>query len=1146
MRLIHEENSNKNLTITKHKKPQGMVSYIFIFILIFFSCNDSATSDNLQIGTEIADIPFAISSEGSSKEYAYTDTGYGNVSFTGDMSKVNFAITDMSDIALDGKVTVDENGVITVADGLGVGNYSFKVEVSAKDGEGYSGSKKTEELLLNIGAKALTDLELSASSEGSSKEYAYTDTSYGNVSFTGDMSKVNFAITDMSDIALDGKVTVDENGVITVADGLGVGNYSFKVEVSAKDGEGYSGSKKTEELLLNIGAKALTDLELSASSEGSSKEYAYTDTGYGNVSFTGDMSKVNFAITDMSDIALDGKVTVDENGVITVADGLGVGNYSFKVEVSAKDGEGYSGSKKTEELLLNIGAKALTDLELSASSEGSSKEYAYTDTSYGNVSFTGDMSKVNFAITDMSDIALDGKVTVDENGVITVADGLGVGNYSFKVEVSAKDGEGYSGSKKTEELLLNIGAKALTDLELSASSEGSSKEYAYTDTGYGNVSFTGDMSKVNFAITDMSDIALDGKVTVDENGVITVADGLGVGNYSFKVEVSAKDGEGYSGSKKTEELLLNIGAKALTDLELSASSEGSSKEYAYTDTGYGNVSFTGDMSKVNFAITDMSDIALDGKVTVDENGVITVADGLGVGNYSFKVEVSAKDGEGYSGSKKTEELSLNITLRPISFNTSIIVGNEYFLGYADFTLGAISLLNGSEGTFSIIEVSDNALNSKINVDNQSGNITVLEGLDVGKYNFKVRITGTGDYQGSVATTEEIAFDIKFIVNTDNVKDGIDPNNRIDYRLDGTTFSTTAVVDGKTFLLAVAKNDRNLIVFEVSDGGQLNYTHNAYNYLNKNYRFDLPTSITIRAIGEKTYVFVVGEGKSESNSGVSVFELSSEGRLTNVHNISDSNDIYLSGDSSATTAEVDGTTYLFVSGGVDDGISVFELGSDGNLDNNVDNVTDSENPRYKLNGASSVTTAEVDGTTYLFASAGSPDNGVSVFEVLTGGILKHVYDESNRDNSRTELNGASSVTTAEVGGNTYLFVAGELDNGVTVFKVNSNGSLSYTDAVDDRDQDNVGSSYNLNGASSVTTAEINGSTYLFVSALFDNGVSVFRVSNSGKLDNVENISDGGSLELRGANSVHTAVVGGKTFLFVTGFSDDGISVFQVGN
>ena len=68
---------------------------------------------------------------------------------------------------------------------------------------------------------------------------------------------------------------------------------------------------------------------------------------------------------------------------------------------------------------------------------------------------------------------------------------------------------------------------------------------------------------------------------------------------------------------------------------------------------------------------------------------------------------------------------------------------------------------------------------------------------------------------------------------------------------------------------------------------------------------------------------------------------------------------------------------------------------------------------------------------------------------------------------------------------------------------------------------------------VTTAVVGGTTYLFVTGGNDDGVSVFSVAADGTLTNVDNVSDDATLELDGAVGVTTAVVGGTTYLFVTG-------------
>ena len=111
--------------------------------------------------------------------------------------------------------------------------------------------------------------------------------------------------------------------------------------------------------------------------------------------------------------------------------------------------------------------------------------------------------------------------------------------------------------------------------------------------------------------------------------------------------------------------------------------------------------------------------------------------------------------------------------------------------------------------------------------------------------------------------------------------------------------------------------------------------------------------------------------------------------------------------------------------------------------NVDNITD--DATLKLDGASDVTTAVVSGVTYLLA--GNLDDGVSVFSVAANGTLTNVDNVGN--NAALELDGASALTTAVISGETYLFVAGQTDDGFSAFRVAANGTLvNVASVVDD--------------------------------------------------------------------------------------------------
>ncbi|MCP4386210.1 MAG: hemolysin-type calcium-binding protein, partial [Hyphomicrobiales bacterium] len=277
------------------------------------------------------------------------------------------------------------------------------------------------------------------------------------------------------------------------------------------------------------------------------------------------------------------------------------------------------------------------------------------------------------------------------------------------------------------------------------------------------------------------------------------------------------------------------------------------------------------------------------------------------------------------------------------------------------------------------------------------------------------------------------------------------------------------------------------------------------------------SVSTAAVGGTTYLFVA----SPFDDGVSVFAVGTDGTLTNAYNVTDLADLELDGATSVASAEIGGITYLFVTGQSDDGVSVFSVAEDGTL-TNVDNVTDAG--ALELDGAHSVATATFGATTYLFV-AGFGDDGVSVFSVGANGALAPVVNIDDTDDISYELAGAYSVTTAVVNSLTYLFVAGFDDDGVSVFRVSPDGTLTNVDNVTD------GGGLELQGAIGTTTAVVGGTTYLFVAGTFDNGVSVFSVANDGTLTNVDNVTDAGALELKGATSVTTQVVDGITYLFV---------------
>jgi hypothetical protein len=321
--------------------------------------------------------------------------------------------------------------------------------------------------------------------------------------------------------------------------------------------------------------------------------------------------------------------------------------------------------------------------------------------------------------------------------------------------------------------------------------------------------------------------------------------------------------------------------------------------------------------------------------------------------------------------------------------------------------------------------------------------------------------------------------------------------------------------------------------------------------NTHFQLQRANNIATIRVGEKSFVFVTGG----DDDGVSVFEVSTDGTLTNTANIDDTSDLRLQRTSSITTARVGEKTFAFVAGRNDNGFSVFEVSTDGTL-TNTDNTSDSS----ELRGVTSIDSTNIGGKTFILVTSQGVNSrhatlrgGISVFELSAAGKLtnrdhiNNIRDPATRGfGGELLLDGASAVITARVGSKTFAFVTGIRDHGASVFEVSSSGVLRNTDNIDN--DDNVRTlapgDLKLRGAISVATAQVGVQTLLFVGALTDDGMSVFRVSEDGKLTNILNIADDDTLEIDDTRGIAVTRIGDKTFVFTAGQEDEGVSVFAL--
>ncbi|WP_319412518.1 VWA domain-containing protein [uncultured Cohaesibacter sp.] len=287
-----------------------------------------------------------------------------------------------------------------------------------------------------------------------------------------------------------------------------------------------------------------------------------------------------------------------------------------------------------------------------------------------------------------------------------------------------------------------------------------------------------------------------------------------------------------------------------------------------------------------------------------------------------------------------------------------------------------------------------------------------------------------------------------------------------------------------------------------------------------------------SLGGHSYIYVTGQ-----NSSIVAYELEADGSMTRIEMFSDDANSLLSGVATLTSATIGGSTYLFANSRYDDSISSFKVNADGSL-TFVQSLADTA--ALELDGTAGSMSVIASGSNQFLIASGYYDDGVSVFRIASDGTLVNTANYDDTGNSGFGFDGAMGVASAVIGGNSFIFVAGQSENAVSVLRLNSNGTLTLTNSLTDS------ADLNLATAVEVETATVNGTTYLFVSGYSDDGISVFSVNGNGILTNVFNTSSSNNSVLDGVWDLESFTLDGQTYLMANGSDSNTLSYFSVGD
>ena len=167
--------------------------------------------------------------------------------------------------------------------------------------------------------------------------------------------------------------------------------------------------------------------------------------------------------------------------------------------------------------------------------------------------------------------------------------------------------------------------------------------------------------------------------------------------------------------------------------------------------------------------------------------------------------------------------------------------------------------------------------------------------------------------------------------------------------------------------------------------------------------------------------------------------------------------------------------------------------------------------------------------------GMLDTAYAVHAVLSLTAVDNITDDDT-----LVLGRAFDITTFVSGGHTYAAVTAEHDSGVQILNITNPSDITPTDSITD------GGTLELRSAQSITTFESGDHIYAAVTAFNDNGVQILNITNPSDITPTDSITDGGTLKLRGAFGITTFESGDHIYAAVTALTDNSVQILDVTN
>ena len=235
-------------------------------------------------------------------------------------------------------------------------------------------------------------------------------------------------------------------------------------------------------------------------------------------------------------------------------------------------------------------------------------------------------------------------------------------------------------------------------------------------------------------------------------------------------------------------------------------------------------------------------------------------------------------------------------------------------------------------------------------------------------------------------------------------------------------------------------------------------------------------------------------------------------------------------------EVSGSTYALVACWLDGAVQIIDVTDPANPVPAAA-IHDGEGGFEALAGAISIATTTTQDGTYALVAAFT-DNAIQVVDVsdpaapVPAGVIADGFG----------LSQPSHIDTATISGGTFAIVASYAKSYVQMIDVSDPAAPLQTAVMRD-DEDGFDA---LLTASRVEVVAASGSTYVLVSGFNDNAVQVIDATDPAAPVPAGVIADGedGFDGLEGASSMATVTVSDRTYVLVTGYTDDAVQIIDM--